>query len=218
MPTARLRSRRLRAMLAAALLAPLLLPAAAPAAPKAKDVRWRIVQVKLDGYSMYRLDDGDYRYALDGRVKYRTAKGKTLKGKPFAVKPGAPAVAQVRGGIDWSTTNTSTIAGERGSWSCPYARAGDAGLAGVVVVRGTRVHVQWSLAPAYRQCPQDAPIWSFDALPAKAMTTSFKRNQLDARRRRVKVYTDLQHRWTDSGGTQSEVHWDGYVVFERVTR
>lgn len=191
-------------------------PPVAGAVPKAKDVRWRIVKVHLDGWSQYRLDDGDHRFALDGRVKYRT-KGK-VKGTPFTVKRRAPSVAQVSGGLDWSTTNESSVAGADGTWSCPFQRAQKAGIAGVLNVRGERVDVQWSLAPAHRSCPAGAPLWTFDGLPVKAMTTSFRLSALDARRKQVKITTALEHRWTDSGGTVSEVHWDGHVVLERVTR
>lgn len=214
------RLHHLRRGAVAALLLPLtaaLGPAVADAAqPKAKDVRWRIVKVDLDGYSSYRGDDGDVRMTLDGKVKYRTTK--PLRGKPFVLKTGVPDVAQVKGGISWSTTNTGTLSNDRGSWSCPFSAEQDAGIAGIMAVRGKRVTVQWSLAPGYMKCPQEAPDWSFGQMPIEAMQSSFRRSLLDARKKRVKIPIEISRKWDDAWHTKAEVLWDGHVTFERVLR
>lgn len=176
---------------------------------------WRIHKVTLDGWSEYRLVEGENNFTAEGRIRYRT-KGR-LSSQPVKLVQRRPALATalVAQGVTWRSSSDAKLTTATGSWTCTdRQQAPRAGLAGAFTVLAKKVRVQWSLAPTVLRCPSGSPKWSFPGLPLKAMTSTFPRRLLKGQVARVPV--EIQHRWRDEAGLH-EVHWDGAVVLRRAT-
>jgi hypothetical protein len=209
-----LSTRLLAGALAAAAL---LVPATADAAGKPWQAKWQFVDVDLDGTTAASYAEGDRSYVVDGASSYDSFKPgglMDLRAKAAA----APGLFMAKATpLEHYEMSKATYRERDRTVDCstPAGKVATGALAAIVQVKGSKVEIQWSIAPTTQHCAE--PIEQLDSTPLSqaAMTSTHPLSAFAGRTATLRV--DIDETVKDPSGTL-RVRWTGTVKLRRAGR
>ncbi|HEY8581642.1 MAG TPA: hypothetical protein VIL49_01805 [Capillimicrobium sp.] len=178
--------------------------------------RYAITGVYLDGETTAEEVTSSHTFTMEGTTGYGAAPG-DLKARFETVQKGLATVTAEPVHIEIRSKATYSTGDAVFDCSLPKLNDPNAGLAGVAVLRGGKVRIQWSFGSAGWGCGgngPDSPITPTSGTPPKDFTTTVH-DVSEFRGKKVKLKVRLDHEW-ESGDLRATQTWRGDVTLTRV--